>query len=247
MSNALTMTARCLRLSRREIDAVIMSLLLPVVIMFMFVELFGGAIETGTSYVRYVVPGVLLLCAGYNAGLTAVGVSKDMSGGMVDRLRSMDVGSTPLLSGHVAASAARNAGSMVLVGGLAFVLGFGLHGDPLGWVAAAGILLAFSIAVSWLSAALGLLARTPEAAGGFTFLIMFLPYASSAFVPVHTMPGWLQGFASAQPITPLADSLRGLLLGTPVGARPLVALAWCAGILIVSVAASRALFERRTA
>ena len=246
MSDALTMTTRCLRLSRREIDALIMSLLLPLVIMFMFVELFGGAIETGTSYVRYVVPGVLLLCAGYNAGLTAVGVCKDMSGGIVDRLRSMDVGGPSILAGHVAASALRNAASTTIVFGVAFAIGFRPHAGPLDWLAAVGILVAFVLAISWLAAAIGLIAKSPEAANGFTFLIMFLPYASSAFVPVDTMPSWIQGFAQHQPVTPVIETLRGLLLGTPVGSHPWTALAWCAGILVVSVTTSGVLFRRRT-
>jgi len=247
MSEAFTMTARCLRLSRRQIDALIMSLVLPVLLMLVFVELFGGAIQAGGKYVTYVVPGVLVLSASYNAGLTAVGVSQDMSGGMIDRLRSMDVRATSVLAGHVAASAARNAASMILVFAVALLLGFRPHGDAPDWLAAAGILLAFTIAISWLSATLGLLARSPEAANGFTFLIMFLPYASSAFVPVHTMPSWLRGFAGHQPITPIANSLRGLLLGTPVGSQPWIAHAWCAGVLLTSIIASTVLFARRTA
>ncbi len=159
----------------------------------------------------------------------------------------MDVGGPAVLTGHVAASVARNIASTVLVIGVALVLGFRPVGDVLDWLAVAGILLAFVIAVSWLAAAIGLVAGSPEAANGFTFLVMFLPYASSAFVPVDTMPAWLQGFAAHQPVTPVTETLRGLLLGTPVGDAPWTALAWCAGILVVSVAAAAALFGRRTA
>ncbi|HEY4825280.1 MAG TPA: ABC transporter permease, partial [Solirubrobacteraceae bacterium] len=115
------------------------------------------------------------------------------------------------------------------------------------WLAAAGVLLAFIVAISGLSVAIGLLARSPEAASGFTFLVMFLPYASSAFVPVDTMPAWLRGFAAHQPITPITETLRGLLLGTPVGSNAWVALIWCAGILAVSIVAAGALFARRIA
>ena len=247
MSDSLTMATRCLRLSRRQVDALITSLLLPVLLMFLFVELFGGAIHTGTSYVAYVVPGVLLLCAGFGSGLTAVSVCQDISGGIVDRLRSMDIGGRSIVAGHVAASVARNTASTALVIAAALVLGFRPHAGPLGWLAAAGILLAFVVAMSWLSAALGLLAGSPEAANGFTFLIMFLPYASSAFVPVHTMPGWLQGFAAHQPMTPITDTLRSLLLETSPGSNAWIALAWCAGILTFSIAASAVLFARRTA
>jgi ABC-2 type transport system permease protein len=247
MSEAMTMTVRCLRISRRQVDALITSLLLPVMLMLIFVELFGGAINTGTKYVTYVVPGVLVLCAGFGSGLTAVAVCQDMAGGIVDRLRSMDVRGTSVLGGHVAASVARNAASAVLVLGVALLLGFHPHAAPADWLAAGAMLLAYVAALSWLSAALGLLFHSPEAANGSTFLLMFLPYASSAFVPVHTMPSWLQGFAENQPITPVTETLRGLLLGTPVGSHPWVALAWCAGILAVSIAASGLLFGRRTA
>ena len=243
---ALTMAARCTRLSARNIDALVTSLMLPVMLMLMFVYLFGGAIDTGGAYVTYVVPGVILLCAGFGSATTAVTVSQDLAGGIVDRFRSMDVGGPSILAGHVAASALRNAVSTLLVFGVAFLIGFRPHAGPLDWLAAVGVLAAFVLAMSWLAAAIGLIAKSPEAANGFIFLIMFLPYASSAFVPVDTMPTWLQGFAQHQPITPVIETLRGLLLGTPVGSNPWTALAWCGGILAVSIAASGVLFRRRT-
>jgi ABC-2 type transport system permease protein len=244
--DALIMVARCLRLSRRNLDALMMSVMLPIMLMLLFVYLFGGAINTGTQYVTYVVPGVILLCTGFGSSLTAVSVSEDMKGGIIDRFRSMDIGGGAVLSGHVAASAARNIVSTVLVLGVAFLIGFRPSAGPLDWLAVAGILLLFILAISWLSAAVGLLARSPEAAGGFTFFVMFLPYPSSAFVPIHTMPSWIHGFSRNQPATPVIESLRGLLLDTPVGTRPWVALAWCGGILLVSVALSGVLFRHRT-
>jgi ABC-2 type transport system permease protein len=248
MSDALTMSGRSIRLSLRHLDALITALFLPVMLMLVFVELFGGAIATGAgSYVTYVVPGVILLCAGFGSATTAVSVSQDMTGGIVDRLRSMDVGGPAVMAGHVAASVVRNAASALLVLAVALVLGFHPSAGPLDWLAVAGVLLAFVVAVSWLAAAIGLVASSPEAANGFTFVVMFLPYASSAFVPVDTMPDWLHGFAAHQPVTPVVETLRGLLLGTPAGGTAGTALAWCAGILAVSVAASAALFRRRTA
>jgi ABC-2 type transport system permease protein len=215
-------------------------------LMLMFVYLFGGAIDTGGEYVTYVVPGVILLCAGFGSATTAVTVSQDLAGGIVDRFRSLDVGGPSILAGHVAASTLRNAASTAIVFAVAFLIGFRPHADPLDWLAAVGILAAFVLAVSWLAAAIGLIAKSPEAASGFTFLIMFLPYASSAFVPVNTMPAAIQGFARHQPITPVIETLRGLLLGTPVGSSPWTALAWCGGILAASIAASSVLFRRRT-
>jgi ABC-2 type transport system permease protein len=130
--------------------------------------------------------------------------------------------------------------------GVALALGFRPHAGPLDWLAVAGVLLAFVAAVSWMAAAIGLVASSPEAANGFTFVVMFLPYASSAFVPVDTMPSWLQGFAGHQPVTPVTETVRGLLLGTPVGTAPWTALAWCAGILAASMVASALLFRRGT-
>lgn len=249
MSDAVTLAGRCLRLSRRNPDALLTSLMLPVILMLLFVELFGGAIRTGSraGYVIYVVPGVLVLCAGFGASITAVSVSQDMQGGIVDRLRSLDVGGAAVLAGHVVASVARNAASTVLVVLVALLLGFRSDAGLLDWLAVAGVLLLFVLAFSWLSAAIGLLTRSPEGASGFTFFVMFLPYPSSAFVPIASMPSWLHGFASYQPATPVIDTIRGLLIGTPVGSRPLQAVAWCLGIMLVAIAASGALFARRTA
>jgi ABC-2 type transport system permease protein len=247
MSNVLVLGARSLRISRRKVDALMTAVLMPVVLMVIFVELFGGAIQTGSKYVTYVVPGVLILCAAFCSAVTAVSVCQDASGGIIDRFRAMDVHGAALLGGHVVASIVRNAVSTVLVVWVALALGFRPHADVVHWIAAAGVLLAFVAAVSWFAAALGLLARSPEAANGLTFFIVFLPYASSAFVPVHTMPHWLQGFARHQPITPLTETLRGLLLGTPVGSNAWIGLVWCAGILAISIAAASTLFKRRTA
>jgi ABC-2 type transport system permease protein len=189
---------------------------------------------------------VLPLSAGFGAATTAVTVSQDMTGGIIDRFRSMDVAGASVLAGHVAASMARNLAATVLVFGVAFLIGFRPSAGPLEWLAAGGVLLVFMLAISWLSAAIGLLARSPEAAGGFTFFMAFVPYPSSAFVPIDTMPTWLHGFAEHQPITPVIETLRGLLLGTPVGNSPWLALAWCAAILVASIALAGVLFRRRT-
>ena len=244
---AVTMSGRSFRLTRRNLEAVITSLMLPIMLMLLFVYLFGGALNTGTAYVTYVVPGVLLLCASYGASLTAVAVCNDMTGGIIDRFRSMDVGGASFLAGHVSASVARNAASTVVVLGVALLIGFRPEADLLAWLEAAGILLAFVLAVSWLSAAVGLIAKSPEGASGFTFLLMFLPYPSSAFVPIETMPSWLHGFAEHQPTTPVIETLRGLLLDQPVGTAPWHALAWSGGILLAAIALSGVLFQRRTA
>ncbi|WP_329092193.1 MULTISPECIES: ABC transporter permease [unclassified Streptosporangium] len=239
------MTGRAVRLSLRNLDALFISFLMPVLVMLLFVYLFGGAIQTGVDYVTYAVPGILVMCASYGASLTAVAVSHDMSRGIVDRFRSMDVGGGAFLGGHVAASTVRNLTSLVIVFVVAFLLGFRAEADLAGWAAAVGVLVVFVLAISAVSAVVGLLAKTPEVAGGFTFFVMFLPYPSSAFVPVHTMPAWLHGFAENQPATPIIESVRGLLLGQPVGNDPWKALAWCGGFLLVSAMLSGRLFRRR--
>jgi ABC-2 type transport system permease protein len=247
LTHGLTMVSRCVRLSRRTLDALIMSLVLPVMLMVLFVYLFGGAIQTGGDYLTYVVPGVILLSVGFASAQTAVSVAQDMHTGVIDRFRSMDIGGAALVFGHVAASVLRNAVATVLVFGVALAIGFRPQAGPLGWLGAVGVLLAFMLALSWLSAAIGLLAGNPESAAGFTFFVAFLPYPSSAFVPIDTMPSWLQGFATNQPISPVIETVRGLLLDRPVGNNAAIALAWCAGILVVSAIASALLFRRRTA
>jgi ABC-2 type transport system permease protein len=246
MSDALTLSGRCLRLTRRNTEALLTSLMLPIMLLLLFVYLFGGAIRTGTEYVTYVVPGVLLLCAGYGASITAVSVSHDMTSGLVDRLRSLDVGGAAFLTGHVVASVARNAASTVIVLGVGILIGFRPDATPLEWVAAAAMLALFVVALSWFAALIGLLAKTPEGASGFTFFVMFLPYPSSAFVPIATMPAWIHGVAAHQPVTPVIETIRSLLLGTPAGTNPVQAVAWCCAILVASVALAGVFFHRRT-
>ena len=158
-----------------------------------------------------------------------------MKGGIIDRFRSMDIGGTAFLTGHVIASAVRNLVSTALVIGVAFAIGFRPHASAADWLAAMAILTLFILALSWFAATVGLIAGSPEAASGFTFLVMFLPYPSSAFVPIHTMPSWLQGFAANQPCTAVIESLRALLGGHAVGSYPIRAVLWCGGILVVAM------------
>jgi ABC-2 type transport system permease protein len=241
-----TMISRSVRLSRRNLDALITSLMLPIMLMLLFVYLFGGAINTGTRYVTYVVPGVILLCAGFGSSTTAVSVSLDMANGIIDRFRSMDISPAAIVAGHVVASVVRNIVSSALVFGVALAIGYRPHASVAEWLAVIGILLLFMFAVSWLAAVFGLLAKSAEAANAFTFVVMFVPYASSAFVPIHTMAGWLQGFSRHQPCTPITESLRALLAGHAAGSNAITAVTWCLGILAVSMVASVAAFRRRT-
>jgi ABC-2 type transport system permease protein len=242
---ALPLVNRALRLSLRNVDGLMTALVLPVLLMLMFVYLFGGAISPGGHYVDYVLPGVLLICVGFGSGTTAVSVANDLTGGIIDRFRSMDVRGEALINGHVVASVARNLVSTAIVIAVAFVIGFHPHADALHWVAALGILALFVLALSWLAAAIGIVAQSPEAAQGIAFLVSFLPYPSSAFVPIHTMPSVLQAFARVQPATAVIDTMRALLTGGHVGAAGWHAVAWSVGMIVVSVVLSGALFRAR--
>ena len=215
--DAMTLIGRALRLSRRNAEALITSLMLPVMLLLMFVYLFGGAIRVDTSYATYVVPGVILVCAAFGSSTTAVVVSEDMKAGIIDRFRSLDIGGAVMVTGHVVASVVRNLVATTVVMGLGLAVGFRPHASALQWLAAAGILVLFMTAISWLAAIVGILASSPEAANGATFIFMFLPYASSAFVPIATMPTWLHGFARNQPCTPIIETIRSTLAGHPDG------------------------------
>jgi ABC-2 type transport system permease protein len=247
ISEASTLVTRALRLTLRNPEALMTALVLPVILMLMFVYLFGGAIHTGTHYVDYVVPGVLLVCVGFGAATTAVSVSHDLTGGIIDRFRSMDVRGETLINGHVVASVLRNLLSVVIVAVVAVVVGFRPGGSPADCIAAVGLLVLYVLALSWFAAAIGILARSPESAQGITFLVSFLPYPSSAFVPVHTMPAVLRAFAANQPVTAVANAMRALLNGTPAGSAPWHAVVWCVAITAASIALGGVLYRRRSA
>ncbi|MBB3039404.1 ABC transporter permease [Hoyosella altamirensis] len=246
MSSVTVMVERNVRLSSRNFEALLTSVMLPILILVLFVYLFGGAIQTGTAeYVDYALPGVLLLCTGFVSALTATRVSEDLQQGIVDRFRSLDVGGAAILGGHVAGSMLRNAVSVTLLIAAALLIGFRPSATPLEWLAVIGVLALFIFAISWAAAVFGLLAKTPEGAAGFQFFVMFLPYPSSAFVPVETMPTWLHGFAENQPATPVIETVRGLLMGTPIGASAALAVAWCVGISVTAIVVAALLFRRR--
>src|SRR5580658_1535704 len=180
------MVARCVRRSLRDPEAFFTALMLPVVLMLLFVYIFGGDLNTGGRYVNYVVPGLIVLCAGFGAGTTAVVVATDMSSGIVDRFRSMPIAAWSVLAGHIVASLARNLLATALVIGVGLGVGWRPTASPVRWLAAVAMIVAFILALSWLAAVFGLLVRSPEAATGATFVFMFVPYLSSAFVPAAT-------------------------------------------------------------
>jgi ABC-2 type transport system permease protein len=246
------MIGRCVRRSLRDPEAFFEALILPVVLMLLFVYVFGGALRPGGGYVDYVVPGLIVLCAGFGAGTTATAVATDMTNGIVDRFRSMPIRSSSVLVGHVVASVARNLLATTLVIGMAVGIGWRPAASPARWAAAAGLVVLFILALSCLAAGIGLRASSAEAANSVSIALMFIPYASTAFVPASTMhPRALAAFAEHQPFTPVIETIRWLWTGhtssgAPIGHQPWLALAYCAAILAVSLAGGSWLFRHRT-
>ncbi|SDE12189.1 ABC transporter permease [Rhodococcus tukisamuensis] len=247
VADSTVMLRRNLKHVLRSPDTMLMAAALPIMLMLLFVYVFGGAIDTGTEYINYVVPGIILLCAAFGASTTAVSVSTDMAEGIIDRFRTLPIAQSSFLTGHVLVSVVRNLATTAIVIAVALLLGFRPTTDPLRWLGALGVIGGFIFALSYLSTALGLLAKNPEAASGFTFAIMFLPYVSSAFVPADSMPSWLQWFAENQPVTPIIETVRGLLMGTEIGNSGWLALGWCAAITVAGFAWSTVLYRRRVA
>jgi ABC-2 type transport system permease protein len=250
VSDCRVMALRCVRRSWRDPEAFFTALMLPILLMLLFVYVFGGDLNTGGKYVNYVVPGLIVLCAGFGAGATAVAVATDMANGIVDRFRLLAVPGSSVLIGQVAASLARNLLATALVVGVGIGIGWRPTASYAHWLAAVAMIVLFVLALSWLAASVGLLARSTEAANSLTFALMFLPYVSSAFVPVSTMPAALRVFAIHQPFTPIVETMRGLWsghtsTGVPVGHEAWVAVVYCAAILVGSFGAASWLFEHR--
>lgn len=245
--DARMMTHRSLMRSWREPDAFFIALFMPVALILLFVYVFGGAMETGGAYVDYVVPGLIVLCAGFGAGNTAIALATDLHDGVIDRFKSMPITADAVVIGHVAASVVRNLVATGLVVGVGFLVGWRPSGGFGDWLAAVAMIMLFIVTMSWLCAALGLLARTPQAAATVAIVPLFLPYLSTAFVPPSTLPAALRPVAEHQPYTPIIETLRGLWMGTPLDAHPLWAVGWCVVILAGSLVLGRFLFARRVA
>jgi len=234
---------RSLTHSLRDTESLIMSVALPGILMVMFTYVFGGAIDPTGQYVNYVVPGTILLAAGFGAASTAVSVSRDMTEGFIARLRTMSVPQAMVITGHVVASLARNLLATAVVVGVALALGFRPTAGLAEWVAAAGLVALYILAITYIFAAIGIVAGSPEAASSYGFFLLFLPYLSSAFVPVATMPTALRWFSEHQPITPITETMRSLLVGGE--GQPIAALVWCGLLLAAGVAWSTWAFARK--
>lgn len=221
--------------SLRNTESLIMSIMLPIMLMLLFTFVFGGAIDPSGDYVNYVVPGIILLCAGFGSSSTAVDVATDMTNGIINRFRTMPIRSISVITGHVTASLVRNLLATCIVIGVALLVGFRPTANLIEWVGAFGIIVLFILTFTWLFAAIGLVTGSPSAASGYGFALLFLPYLSSAFVPTSTMPSWLQGFTNHQPITPVIETIRGLLTGTPIMNNGWWAIGWCTVILAFAI------------
>jgi ABC-2 type transport system permease protein len=238
------MIGRELRRAIRSVDMLITGLALPAIIMCVFVIVFGGAAERDGHYIQYVVPAILILCAGFGSAITAVTVAKDMREGIIDRFRTMPIFGGSVLIGHVVASVLRNLVSSAVVIGVALLLGYRPAADPGHW-ALALVYLVFAItAFTWICCAAGMV-LSEEAAGSVNFVFLFLPYLSSGFVPIDTMPAWLHGFATTQPFTSITETMRAFVNNTSPGTNGWLALAWLGGVLVVGYAASLLLFRHR--
>lgn len=236
---------RSMRHSFRDAESLLMSIILPVMLMLMFTFVFGGAIDRTGDYVNYVVPGTILTCAGYGASTTATFVAGDMKLGIIDRFRTMPIRAGAVLTGHVIASLIRNLLATGIVILVALAIGFRPEADPLAWIGAIAVIALWILAITYLFAAIGLAAGSAEAASGYGFILLFLPYLSSGFVPLDTLPDWLRPIAEHQPLTPIIETIRNLLSGADVGAHPLWATSWCLGILAVAVGWGAWLFRHK--
>jgi len=240
------LTGRTMRHVTRSPDTIITTAIMPIAIMVLFVYVFGGAIETGSvSYVNYMLPGILLITIASGISYTAFRLFNDMQGGIFERFQSMPIARPGVLWAHVLTSLAANVISLVLVVGVAFLMGFRTGAGVLAWLAVAGILLLFTLALTWVAVIPGLTAKSVDGASAFSYPLIFLPFISSAFVPTDKMPGPVRAFADNQPVTSIVNTIRDLFARQPVGTGIWTALAWCVGILVVAYVVAGFAYRRR--
>ena len=249
LRDSATMTRRDLRHSLRFPMMTISGMLVPVIFLLLFAGVFGHALSAGlgvgpASYIDYLAPGILVMTAGFSAEATAVNVNMDFRLGIIDRFRTMAIARTSVLTGQVAGSLIRTMVTAVLVVAVAVGLGFRSGADAAAWIAAAGLFAALTFALTWLTVAFGLFAKTPGGANSLSLIPAILPFVSSAFVPTAAMPAGVRWFAENQPFTPIIDTMRGLLTGTAIGNSAIVAVAWCAVIALAGYLWARALYNR---
>jgi ABC-2 type transport system permease protein len=252
LSDSATMLRRNLRHMLRYPSMTLMLAGLPIVFLLLFVYVFGGTLGAGlggasggrAEYLEYVTPGILLMTAAAAAQGTAISVAMDMTEGIIARFRTMAIARASVLTGHVVGSVIQAMLSMAVVTGVALLIGFRPTAGPVEWLATAGVLAMIIFALTWLCVALGMVTRSVETASNLPMPLVFLPFLGSGFVPTDSMPAGLRWFAEHQPFTPIIETLRGLLTGTPIGNSAVIAVAWCAGIALVGYLWAKKLYNR---
>ena len=240
------LTGRSLRHITRSPDTIITTTIMPIAFLLLFVYVFGGAINTGSdSYVNYLLPGILLITIASGISYTAFRLFLDMKSGIFERLQSMPIARSSMLWAHVLTSLVANLISVVVVVLVALLMGFHSGAGVLDWLAVAGILMLFTLALTWIAVIPGLTAKSPDGASAFSYPLIFLPFISSAFVPTDSMPGAVRAFAENQPVTTIVNTIRDLLTQQPVGTDIWIALAWLVGILIVAYTFAMATYRRK--
>ncbi|WP_346534606.1 ABC transporter permease [Micromonospora sp. DPT] len=244
-SHSMVMLRRNFTHIARNPTSVFNAVLMPIVIMLMFVYMFGDAFNVGVDYIDYATPGLMLLAVCYGLGATATSVNSDMTKGIINRFKVMDVSRGAVLAGHVVASLLTNLLAIGALIGVAFLLGFSPAASALDWLGVAGIVVLLGFAAGWLTVALGLAAKSPETAGLASVPLVMLPFFSSAIVPAEKMGPGLRQFAEYQPFTPIIETMRGLLNGAPSSTDAITAIAWCVGIALVGYVWARSTFTKR--
>lgn len=240
------LTGRTLRHVTRSIDTIITTTITPIAMMLLFVYVFGSAIQTGSvDYIDYMLPGILLITIASGISYTAIRLFTDMNNGIFARFQSMPIARSGVLWAHVLTSMVATTISLAITVGVALVIGFRSSAGPLAWLAVTGILLLFTLALTWVAVIPGLSAKTAEGAAVFAYPLILLPFISSAFVPTEGMPGPVRWFAEHQPVTSIVDTIRGLLSDQSPGRDLWIALAWCVAILVVAYLTAMAIYRRK--
>jgi len=240
------MLGRSMRHIFRSMDTIITVTITPIAMMLLFVYVLGGAIQTGTdNYVNYLLPGILLMAIASGIAYTSYRLFMDMQSGIFERFHSMPIARSTALWGHVLTSLVSNAISVLVIILVALVMGFRSSAGILSWLAVAGILALFTLALTWVAAIAGLSATSVDGAGAFAYPIIFLPFISSAFVPTESMSGPVRAFAENQPVTSIVEAIRALLSNQPVGNELWVALVWCVGITLVAYFFAMRVYKNR--
>jgi ABC-2 type transport system permease protein len=246
LDDTAVLTGRTLRHVTRSLDTIITTAITPIAMMLLFVYVFGGAIDTGpVSYVNYMLPGILLITIASGISYTAFRLFGDLESGIFERFQSMPIARSAVLWAHVLTSLAANLISLVIVIGVALLMGFRTAMGVPAWLAVAGILIVVTLALTWLAVIPGLTAKSVDGASAFAYPLIFLPFISSAFVPTATMPGPVRAFAEHQPVTSIVNTIRDLFTEQPVGTDIWIALGWCAGILVVAIFFADLSYRRR--